>query len=575
MKFINSLLISLNFIFSLSVFSQIKPELSNLFRSPVDIPIYLSGNFGELRGNHFHSGLDIKTNQVEGLHIYAVADGFVSRIKIGLYGYGKALYVTHPNGYTTVYAHLQKFSPEIETYTKKAQYNSKAYIVELFPNSDVIPVKKGDVIAVSGNTGGSGGPHLHFEIRDTKTESPLNPLHFGFDIKDNIKPTLKTLSIYPLNDTSIVNGKNEPLHLSLREQNGIYNVPGPLDITARGVIGFGIEAQDFANGSHNRIGVYSIEFFVDGEKHYSHFLDKVPFHLTRYINSHIDYEETTKNKRRIQKSFLDPGNHLNIYRDVKFNGKVFFSNFGHELNYVVKDAYGNESTLKFKVDFDSISPSSSKIEDGLYFAYQKENLYTDENIRIHFPAKTLYRDLYFTHKSMPSGSKFISEIHHIGKSTTPLHDYIFVEIKCELPNNTNHQKLTAVSLNSSNGIITAEGGEWNNGWIKFKTRSLGPYSVMLDTVPPTIKPKYKLNADGSLKTLNNRVSFKVTDNLSDINSFNAYINEQWVLMEYDKKTNEMWIDKDIERFGKEQLNLRIVVNDNVGNTAYYTNVFQW
>lgn len=575
MKFIKAFLISSNIIFSFSAFSQIKPELSNLFRSPVDIPIYLSGNFGELRGNHFHSGLDIKTNQVEGLPIYAAADGFVSRIKIGLYGYGKALYVTHPNGYTTVYAHLQKFSPEIEAYTKKAQYNSKAFIVELFPNSDVIPVKKGDIIAVSGNTGGSGGPHLHFEIRETKTEVPLNPLHFGFDVKDNIKPTLKTLSIYPLNDTSLVNGKNEALHLSLRGQNGNYNIPGPLEIKARGVIGFGIEAQDFANGSHNRIGVYSIELFVDGEKHYSHYLDNVPFHLTRYINSHIDYEETSTNKRRIQKSFLDPGNQLNIYKDVKYNGKVFFSNFGHELNYVVKDAYGNESTLKFTVDFDSTSSSSPRIEDGEYFAYQKENLYSAENILVRFPAKTLYRDLYFTHKSMSSGGKFLSEIHHIGKATTPLHDYIFVEIKCELPQNSNPQKLTAVSLDKSNGVITAEGGEWNNGWIKFKTRSLGPYSVMIDTVPPTIKPKYKLNADGSLQTINNRITFKVTDNLSDINTFNAYINEQWVLMEYDKKTNEMWVEKDIERFGKENLNVRIVVNDNVGNTTNYTNVFQW
>jgi hypothetical protein len=324
---------------------------------------------------------------VEGLPIYAAADGYISRIKIGLYGYGKALYVTHPNGYTTVYAHLQKFSPEIEAYTKKAQYYSKAYIVELFPNSDVIPVKKGDVIAVSGNTGGSGGPHLHFEIRETKTEVPLNPLHFGFDVKDNIKPTLKTLSIYPLNDTSLVNGKNEALHLSLRGQYGNYNIPGPLEIKARGVIGFGIEAQDFANGSHNRIGVYSIELFVDGEKHYSHYLDNVPFHLTRYINSHIDFAETSTNKRRIQKSFLDPGNQLNIYKDVKYNGKVFLSNFGHELNYVVKDAYGNESTLKFTVDFDSTSSSSSRIEDGEYFAYQKENLYSAENSLVRFRLK--------------------------------------------------------------------------------------------------------------------------------------------------------------------------------------------
>ena len=168
-------LIIIPFLFFISVSMAQNSYPQDYFQSPLEIPLILSGTFAELRSNHFHSGLDIKTQQQSGLKVMAAASGFVSRIKVSHFGYGKALYITHPNGYTTVYAHLQNFNPEIDAYIKHRQYKNESYEIELFPKAGELLVNNGDIVAYSGNTGGSGGPHLHFEIRN-KQEHPMNPM---------------------------------------------------------------------------------------------------------------------------------------------------------------------------------------------------------------------------------------------------------------------------------------------------------------------------------------------------------------------------------------------------------------
>jgi hypothetical protein len=260
------------------------------FRSPLDIPLFLAGNFGELRPNHFHAGIDIKTESVEGKNIYAAAEGYVSRIKIATNGYGKVIYITHPNGYVTTYAHLQRFSDKIEEYVKKQQYHKEKFEIELFPGKKQLPVEKGEVIALSGNTGGSGGPHLHFEIRDEKTEIAINPLLFGFDIKDDIKPVIKNIAIYPLNDSSYVNGVNKEKYIDLAGSEGKYRITGG-PYTVSGEIGFSVEANDYLNGSSNKCGLFSVELLLDSNRIYYHEIEQIAFSESRYINSHVDYKK--------------------------------------------------------------------------------------------------------------------------------------------------------------------------------------------------------------------------------------------------------------------------------------------
>ena len=302
-------------LFSASVFGQ--KNYPKDFRLPLDIPMQLAGNFGELRPNHFHAGLDFKTNQREGLNVYAVADGYVSRIKISTYGYGKAIYITHPNGYTTVYGHLQKAVGAIEAKIKETQYKESSYEVELFLKPNELSVKKGDVIGLSGNTGGSQGPHLHFEFRDSATEKTINPYFFGYDqsIKDTKKPIVSTLVAYPLDAESIVNKSKRPINLNLSLQNdGTYIAD---KVLASGKIGFGINAYDLDDVSYNSNGTYKGELLSNGKPIFEYRFDEMVFDEGRYINAFIDYTRYKKTKSRIQKLFMkQPYALSNIYEKV-------------------------------------------------------------------------------------------------------------------------------------------------------------------------------------------------------------------------------------------------------------------
>ncbi len=571
MRIWNYCLLCVCLLFASELIAQ-KNYPKNYFRSPVDIPIRLAGNFGEIRSNHFHAGLDIKTNQVEGLNIYAAAEGYVSRIKISLYGYGKVLYITHPNGYTTAYAHLKSFNETIEDYVKNRQYQQQKYEIEIFPLANELKVEKGEVIALSGNTGGSGGPHLHFEIRETATQIPLNPLLFGFAIQDNIKPILKTMSLYPLNDTSIVNGNNEPLHLSLRGSNGNYTIPSPMNLRARGVIGVGLEAIDKLNGASNRCGVYSIKLTVDGKTHYRHEMEKIPFELSRYINTHVDYEQAKKNRRRVQRSFLQANNRLSIYTDMELSGKLFFSTFGHDLNYVVKDAYGNTSTVSASVSLDTISPTPNVMHQGELISCKQPYTFETDSATVHFKANTFYNDVYFTYQKESKKSPYLTDIHHFHNRYTPLHSRANFSISIEdVPTNL-HPKLYAVSLTTKGKVLAPEGGTVSNGFIHFKSRSLGPYSVLADTAKPKITLVKTVQGTGSAGSL---VIFKIADRESGIKSYKGYLNNQWILMEYDNKTREFWYELDPAHKKGEKQQLRIEIVDAVGNKAEYTTSINW
>lgn len=574
MKYILFILPLLGF----SVFGQNPNALpKDYFDSPVDIPIYLAGNFGEIRGNHFHAGIDIKTNQVEGLPVYAAAEGFVSRIKIGVFGYGKAVYIEHPNGYTTCYAHLLHLNDELETYLREQQYKMKSYEVDVYPKPGALPVKRGEEIAKSGNTGGSGGPHIHFEIRKTDGQVPINPLLFNFDIKDDIKPIIKTISVYPLNDTSLVNGKHAPLHTTVRGGNGSYHLPGPLKLTARGVIGLGIETIDKANGSHNRLGAYRVSLIVDSDTLHRHQMFEIPFALTRYINTHIDYKETKKRRRRVQKCFIEPNNKLNIYQSSPARGKLFFNEFGHRISFEVKDAYGNTSHINFEMDVDTQTPGGKKLppENSTRFSYKAENIFDDDGIRVRFPAYSLYNDLDFVHKKESPLRRSFSAVHHIGDVYTPLHKYIDVTLRLhDVPPHL-RGKLYAVSLNEKMRVISPEGGSISPSGndFTFKTRSLGPYTVYADTNAPTIQKMFAAAVPALTKK--DQLIFKIRDTESGIKKYEGFVNGNWVLMEYDYKTAEFVFTPDDTRLSPGVHTLKVYVTDAVGNTAVEETSFRF
>lgn len=569
------LFISAFFLFLTTLaFAQTKHSKANDFIAPMNIPLYLAGNFGEIRSNHFHAGIDIKTQQREGIPVLAAANGYVSRIKVSLYGYGKVLYVVHPNGLTTAYAHLQKFNDEIEAYVKKAQEKAQSFEIELFPEKNTFTYQQGETIALSGNTGGSGGPHLHFEIRETATQTPINPLLFNFDIKDDVKPILKTLAVYPMNDSSAINGQNEPLYLPLYGSNGNYHLSSNTQLKATGVCAFGIEVIDRLNGVANRCGVYSIELKADENTIYQHEMEKIPFHLSRYINSHVDFYAWKKLKKRVQRSWLEPGNQLSIYNELKTNGQVFFSSFDHQLAYTVKDSYGNTSTVDFFIEKDTNSYFFQEEKKFILFKHNAPISFSNNQFSFSAPAHALYSDIHFEYAKTEDSNYHYSGIHHIHNSYTPLHKYAQVKIVLDSVPTVNQEKLLAVSLTNNYSILAAEGGEFKNGAVYFKTRSFGPYAVVADIDPPKIR---NFNFKGATPNLHHlsKIEFKISDNLSGIATYNGYLNNQWVLFEYDRKTGHIWHTFEPQKMQKGKQNLRLIVTDERGNTAEKVVEFIW
>ena len=365
------------------------------FRSPLDIPIILSGTFGELRSNHFHSGIDIKTQQRQGLPVYGIGDGTITRIKVSLWGYGKVIYVAHPNGYTSVYGHLQKFSPKIEEYIKKIQYKKNSYEVEVFPDYGELKIEKEEIIAYSGNTGGSSGPHLHFEIRSSVSEKPTNPLLYGIDIADATNPILEKLFIYPLSKNSQVNKSAERIQVNFTRQND-----GSLladKVFASGKIGIGFIGYDRQDMAANKNGVYSVDLSVNSKTYTAYDFESFSFGETRYINTLIDYDYFGKYRQRIQQCFKTPGNNLSIYSTLYNNGEIEIrEGLSYNILLQLKDLKGNEVSLTIPVEGkkEQVKLPKSITKTDNYVIAKKPNNFDIGGAKVYFPANTFYTDFY-------------------------------------------------------------------------------------------------------------------------------------------------------------------------------------
>lgn len=551
---------------NLILFSQEVPKC--YFRSPLDIPLFLSGNFGELRSNHFHAGLDIKTQGVQGQKVYSIADGYVSRIKVSPYGYGNAIYVTHPNGFTSVYGHLQKYNDKIHQVVEAYQYKKEEFEVELFPPPFSMQVKKGELIAYSGNSGGSGGPHLHFEIRKTSNEHPMNPLFFGFSVSDRVKPEIYAVTIYPLNDTSYVNSTNKAQRFIARGSNGSYTIPLKSQLKVQGKIGFGIETVDRMSGTSNKYGLHNIQLKHNNELIFEQQIDEFAFHEGRYINSHIDFEMYRKTRRRVQKSFVQEGNRLRIYK--RKNGQINCSDGEeHVMEYTVGDLNNNSSTVSFtvqSVDFNVQANLTSKDEKDITFmSHNQKNTLLRPNLLLNIPNGALYADTYFEYSETDGTSKTVSSVYWLHNHFTPLHKKMTVAIKNKKLTPYQKSKALIVSTTDKRSWY-AEGGTWNGDNISVRTRSFGGYAIALDTISPRITP---INIYPNAQMTNKwSITLKITDNLSGIHSYRGTVDGNWIIMEYDAKNDKLSYFFD-EKIATGNHTFKLVVKDEVGNKSVY------
>ncbi len=541
------------------------PYPQDYFKSPLDITLVLAGTFAELRSNHFHSGLDIKTQQREGLNVYAAAEGYVSRIKISHFGYGKALYITHPNGYTTVYAHLKKFAPKIEEFIKKYQYEKESFEVEVFPELESLPIVSGEIVAFSGNTGGSGGPHLHFEIRD-KEERPINPMLFGLEIKDSQAPQILAAFAYPIGENAHINKSTELTKLRLKqEQNGSYTVE---NIKAFGKIGFGIETHDRLDLAANKNGVSNIQTFYNGNKNLEIDFKRFSFSETQHLNRLIDFEYYKTEKTRIQKLFVQQNNPLSLFKDLNNNGYIQIEDSTASVYKVlVKDFKNNEAWLTINIKgtkADSLKPKYIKATDYFLYADQSTTL-EKENVSVYIPSNTFYDDFFIDFN-------VVNDTLTLHEPIIPLQKNLVINFDITNFNDVDKSKLYIGRLSQYGNKIYYVSAIKEGNTITAFTKTLGTYALGIDIDEPTIKT---VNfQEGKWLSKHRYLTLKIDDETSGINSYRATINGEWVLMEYDYKKNTLIYDfNDAVIKNETKFNLKIIVTDNVGNSSTFETIF--
>lgn len=517
-----------------SLSAQIDPKKTN-FGSPLTIPLVLAGNFCELRPNHFHTGLDIKTQGRQGIGVKSIEDGFVSRIAYSHYGYGLVLYIDHPNGYTSVYAHLKSVNKTIAKKIKEIQYKEKSETFNALLDSNELVVKKGEIIGLSGSSGSSYAPHLHFEIRQTETEYAVNPLLFGFDIKDTRKPDVKGIKVYPLDDSSTVNGSHEATYIYVKNDQLTKQV------SAHGKIGLGIHTTDRLNAAGNICGVYSVELMANKNKIYQHKMEFMDFEKNRYINHHKDYEEYTFNKRNIHKNFIKGNNTLAIYDSLTNNGILQISK-GDEvaISYIIKDAYSNTSRLAFKILGEEKKVKTNRTSCDYVLLWDKPNAFDTTDFGFIMAPLTIYDNECLVYsKSKEAG--FLSELHTINSYRVPVQKYFTIKIKPSVVLADDLKNKLLVVYKDEKGRLQARGGEYLNGYVHSKVRDYGDYGLMIDTIAPYCQWLTDTNSLKNLKS-NATIHWKIGDNLSGLDSYNIYIEGRWLLTTYDRKRNTLSLD---------------------------------
>lgn len=549
------------------LFAQQYP--TDYFRHPLNLPVSMSGDFGEIRPNHFHSGIDLRTDGKTGEAVYAPADGYVSRVNISPWGGGKVLYITHPNGYRTAYMHLDEFCGAIGKFVHDYQYEHQVYAFDIDLPVDSFKVKKGELVARSGNTGGSMGPHLHYDIRYASNDQPINPLYFGIKYSDPIAPTIVNIKLYPSDRRTTLEGTNRELWLTERVTKGKKAVNVRRDtVVVAGSFYAGIYTYDQMEAGSSKNGVESIDLYIDGKIFWHYSVPTFLFEETRAINAIIDYPQYRKNREYYIVTRFLRGNRNNWSYATNGNGHIRFDDDElHRLEYQVSDLKGNITKRAFFVR----SKPSALLPDtdmthiemaGDPITYFKRFAKSYDGFRVEIEPYTVYESDYLTHHSSNDGGR-LSQRHTIGLKLYPLPPHHPIRITMPVPPTAPahlQSKLLIVCINGKDCSACVTQREGNN--LTATCRSFGGFAVRLDTVPPTIKPTGF--ADGKTITAST-FSVKIGDNLSGVDKYACYINGAWQLAEYDGKSASLIVKSELLKKGSNEVVFR--VSDQVGNES--------
>lgn len=543
------------------------------FRTPLDNPILLAGSFGEPRVGHFHTGMDLQTLEREGLPVYALGDGYVSRIGVSPYGYGNALYITYPNGFTSVYGHLQGFSEKITAVVRKEQYAKEKFAVEIMLKPYELNVKKGEVVALSGNTGASGGPHVHFELRD-QAERPINPLLFGYKMNDHVKPVIGALKLYPMGDKKYT---AEAWRTALTLADGSYTPKaGLIKVNAKSVA-LAVNTYDKMEGTTHTLGIYDIKTYDGDSIIHEYRVDRVSFDYTRYVIAQVDYPIFLREgSRSFHKCFQEPNNTMPAsYYHVYNHGVIDLSDGRlHDVRIEVRDYNGNLSTLRARLQYEPTATvfKSKNLVYNKVLAPTGDNVIQGDGFTATIPGRLVLDSMFITYtESTPSGATILSNIYKLGDSHDQLLGYFNISIRPNaIPDELRSKAL--IVWRTAGGSTASKGGKWDGKVITTRSRELGSYYVMLDTTPPRITP-VNITPGKNMRAAK-AIYMRIGDALSGLDDYKAYIDDKWQLMELDGKSNtlKMILPHDL---AAGEHTFRLAAGDERGNKSECTVKFNY
>lgn len=539
------------------------------YSKPLDLPVSLSGNYGELRATHFHAGLDFRVGGVSGAPVKAVKDGYISRLSVSPTGYGNAVYITHPDGTTTVYGHLHSFSQKIERWIRERQYEAESFSVNLIPDPSQFPLKRGEQIGRAGNTGSSGGPHLHFEIRDTKTEIPLNPQRVSaYSIADNVAPTIERVAIYGISSADALPSVSFIRSFTPAEKIGVISVPDTFYIAVAGV--------DRMAGTGARLAISEYLYSLEDEEIFSFRAEDIPFSKGRYVNSLVEYPQKVNFKRQMVKSWVEPGTSLRDHISSRNSG-LFILNDDAERTVKVelKDHAGNRVVKSFRVKRDvSVRPKSYDslaIAKGTLMPWFLPNFYENGSLRVILPAGTLYRSILFYADSISSADSEYP-VWVVNSESVPLHSGAEISFRTFVPENLRDRAY--IARVDEKGRLSYRGGEWRGERLYASLTEFGTYTVAIDTIPPVVNLSLLQGANIASASY---ITATLYDEASGISSIAAYVDGKWIIPQYDPKSRRVHLLLDRERLEGRGIKRELILNvkDGRGNITETKRSFIW
>jgi hypothetical protein len=552
-------------VFICNIFAQQKPI------NPLDGKLLLSANYAELRSMHFHSGIDLKVGGVPGAKVYAVDDAYVYCLLVSPQGYGNCVYLKHPDGNITVYGHLHKFNSTLAKFIKNEQYANKSFAFDTIFTEPVFNVKRGDIIGFAGNSGSSFGAHLHFEIRDS-ANVPINPVAKFYNVIDNTAPTIKSLTVFTLDNFGNAKKSRIVKDIPLKNVKGKHNIAGTIEVESPAF--FGIETFDNVDETYNKTGIRKMQVSVDNTTIFSCSLDSIAFEKDRYINALQAYDLLINEKRNVLKTYVEPGNRLGRYEKLVNSGIVEIADsLTHKVSITLTDDYNNKSILNFNIKAKAktagnIAPVSKKHK---HVTWNLGGLYSCEDLLLIVPPEALYSNTYIEVEKKDTCINGFSSVFAVNLNSAPVHKPLDFIIKTNISDSLLLNKVMLGGLHNNN--FFAVNAKYNSGFVNAKISSSANYFVIVDTISPSITPKFKLDADLRKQT---SIGITIKDDLSGINKYAGYIDGEWALFEYDAKNHLLTYTFDSQRITRNKKhNLTLTVSDYKNNISVLESSFVW